>query len=58
MQIDALPIAGAYVVTPRQFPDDRGVFLEGFRADHLAEQHRPSSHLRTARPATPVRVTT
>ncbi|NNG39262.1 dTDP-4-dehydrorhamnose 3,5-epimerase family protein [Flexivirga sp. ID2601S] len=32
-----LDIAGAYVVTPRQFPDDRGVFMEGFRGDKLAE---------------------
>lgn len=37
MQIDALPIEGAYVVTPRQFPDDRGVFMEGYRGDLLAE---------------------
>lgn len=36
MQIDALPIEGAYVVTPRQFPDDRGVFMEGYRGDLLA----------------------
>lgn len=37
MQIDALPIEGAYVVTPRQFPDDRGVFMEGYRGDLLGE---------------------
>ena len=43
MDIEPLPIAGAYVVTPRQFPDERGVFLESFRGDHLAEHlgHRP-----------------
>ena len=43
MHIEPLPIAGAYVVTPRQFPDVRGVFLESFRGDHLAEHlgHRP-----------------
>jgi len=43
MQIEPLPIEGAYVVTPRQFPDDRGVFLESFRGDHLAAHlgHRP-----------------
>ncbi|MBM6400683.1 dTDP-4-dehydrorhamnose 3,5-epimerase family protein [Phycicoccus sonneratiae] len=43
MEIRPLPIAGAFVVTPRQFPDDRGVFLESFRGDRLAEQlgHRP-----------------
>ncbi|WP_265444999.1 dTDP-4-dehydrorhamnose 3,5-epimerase family protein [Flexivirga meconopsidis] len=37
MEIAPLEIAGAYVVTPRQFPDDRGVFMEGFRGDKLAE---------------------
>jgi dTDP-4-dehydrorhamnose 3,5-epimerase len=37
MNIRALSITGAFVVTPRQFPDDRGVFMEGFRADKLAE---------------------
>ena len=43
MRIEALSLAGAYVVTPRQFPDDRGVFLESFRGDRLAEHlgHRP-----------------
>lgn len=43
MQFDPLDIDGAFVVTPRQFPDDRGVFLEGFRGDKLAEHlgHRP-----------------
>lgn len=43
MEITALPIEGAFVVTPRQFPDDRGVFLESFRGDRLAEHlgHRP-----------------
>ena len=43
MRIDPLPIHGAFVVTPRQFPDDRGVFLESFRGDRLAEHlgHRP-----------------
>ncbi|GGB15015.1 DTDP-4-dehydrorhamnose 3,5-epimerase RmlC [Flexivirga endophytica] len=38
MDIEALDIAGAFVVTPRQFPDDRGVFMEGFRGDKLAER--------------------
>ncbi|GAB2776886.1 dTDP-4-dehydrorhamnose 3,5-epimerase [Terrabacter koreensis] len=37
MDIRPLRIAGAYEVTPRQFPDARGLFAEGFRADHLAE---------------------
>ena len=43
MEIRPLDIAGAYVVTPRQHPDDRGVFLESFRGDRLAEHlgHRP-----------------
>ncbi|MBO1755829.1 dTDP-4-dehydrorhamnose 3,5-epimerase family protein [Allobranchiibius sp. CTAmp26] len=43
MQIEPLGIEGAYVVTPRQFPDDRGVFLEGYRGDLLAEHlgHEP-----------------
>ncbi|WP_374968461.1 dTDP-4-dehydrorhamnose 3,5-epimerase family protein [Terrabacter sp. BE26] len=37
MDIRPLSIAGAWEITPRQFPDDRGVFLESFRGDHLAE---------------------
>jgi dTDP-4-dehydrorhamnose 3,5-epimerase len=37
MDIRPLSIAGAWEVTPRQFPDERGVFAEGFRVDHLAE---------------------
>lgn len=37
MEIRPLGIAGALLITPRQFPDDRGVFLESFRQDHLAE---------------------
>lgn len=43
MEITPLAISGAFVVTPRQFPDGRGVFLESFRGDKLAEQlgHRP-----------------
>jgi dTDP-4-dehydrorhamnose 3,5-epimerase len=43
MQVEPLGIEGAFVVTPRQFPDDRGVFLESFRGDRLAEHlgHRP-----------------
>jgi dTDP-4-dehydrorhamnose 3,5-epimerase len=43
MDIAPLSIEGAFVVTPRQFPDDRGVFLESFRGDRLAEHlgHRP-----------------
>ena len=37
MDIRALSIEGAWEITPRQFRDDRGVFLESFRADHLAQ---------------------
>ncbi|MDQ1698575.1 MAG: dTDP-4-dehydrorhamnose 3,5-epimerase [Frankiaceae bacterium] len=35
VDISASPIAGAWVLTPRQYGDDRGTFLEWFRADHL-----------------------
>ncbi|HSF97780.1 MAG TPA: dTDP-4-dehydrorhamnose 3,5-epimerase family protein [Ornithinibacter sp.] len=43
MHIEPLSIQGAFVVTPRQFPDERGVFLESFRGDLLANHlgHRP-----------------
>jgi dTDP-4-dehydrorhamnose 3,5-epimerase len=37
MQIRALKIEGSFEITPRQFPDDRGLFLESFRGDRLAE---------------------
>jgi dTDP-4-dehydrorhamnose 3,5-epimerase len=37
MQIRPLAVEGAWEVTPRLFPDPRGVFTEGFRVDHLAE---------------------
>jgi dTDP-4-dehydrorhamnose 3,5-epimerase len=37
MQFRPLKIAGAWEITPRIFPDDRGVFLESFRGDRLAE---------------------
>ena len=37
MDIRPLRIAGAWEITPRQFPDGRGVFLESFRGDRLAE---------------------
>ena len=36
MDIRPLKVAGAFEITPRQFPDRRGVFAEGFRIDHLA----------------------
>jgi dTDP-4-dehydrorhamnose 3,5-epimerase len=37
MKIRELSIKGSFEITPRQFPDDRGVFLESFRGDRLAE---------------------
>jgi dTDP-4-dehydrorhamnose 3,5-epimerase len=37
MDIRALKIEGAFEITPRQFPDDRGLFLESFRGDKLAK---------------------
>ena len=37
MQFRPLRVEGAIEVTPRQFPDSRGMFAEGFRADKLAE---------------------
>ncbi|QKE84064.1 dTDP-4-dehydrorhamnose 3,5-epimerase [Arthrobacter sp. NEB 688] len=43
MEVTPLGIEGAFVVTPRQHRDDRGLFLESFRGDVLAEHlgHRP-----------------
>ena len=38
MDIEAVAIPDVWLCTPRQFPDERGVFLEWFRADYLAEQ--------------------
>lgn len=37
MQIRELSIAGTFEVTPQQFADDRGVFLESYRFDALTE---------------------
>jgi|BarGraNGADG00212_1021973.scaffolds.fasta_scaffold01222_3 dTDP-4-dehydrorhamnose 3,5-epimerase len=37
MDIRALKIEGSFEITPRVFPDDRGVFLESFRGDKLAK---------------------
>ena len=37
MQVDELKVPGAWVFTPRQFPDPRGVFLEWFKASVLEE---------------------
>jgi len=35
-EVEALPIDGAWALTPQQFPDARGTFLEWFRQDTLA----------------------
>ncbi|WP_030457035.1 dTDP-4-dehydrorhamnose 3,5-epimerase [Herbidospora cretacea] len=35
--MEELPIKGAYLYTPRLFHDDRGTFMESFRAAELAE---------------------
>lgn len=42
-KIEPLSVGDAFVVTPQQFGDPRGVFLESFRGDLLAPQlgHRP-----------------
>ncbi|MHB1475914.1 MAG: dTDP-4-dehydrorhamnose 3,5-epimerase family protein [Dermatophilaceae bacterium] len=37
MDIRALSVEGSFQITPRVFPDDRGVFLESFRGDKLAK---------------------
>jgi len=37
VQIRELAIPGAFEVTPRQFPDDRGAFWEWYRFDALAD---------------------
>lgn len=37
MRIEQLPIDGAFEITPRLHPDARGVFLEAYKADVLAE---------------------
>jgi len=34
--VDSLSIDGALTFTPRQFPDDRGAFLEAFRGEEFA----------------------
>ena len=37
MEIRELTIPGAWEVTPRQFPDDRGVFLEAYKSSAFEE---------------------
>jgi dTDP-4-dehydrorhamnose 3,5-epimerase len=34
--VESLSIEGAWSYTPRQFPDDRGTFLEAFRGEEVA----------------------
>lgn len=48
MQVEAVGIPDAWLCTPRQYPDDRGLFLEWFRADLLAEQTRRRYEVRQA----------
>lgn len=48
MDIRPLPIAGAYELTPRQWADDRGVFLEWYRGDLLDERFGVGIALRQA----------
>lgn len=38
MEIEAVAVPDAWLCTPQQYPDDRGTFLEWFRADLLAKQ--------------------
>jgi dTDP-4-dehydrorhamnose 3,5-epimerase len=37
MDVTELAVPGAWLFTPRQFPDDRGVFLEAYKASVIAE---------------------
>jgi len=48
VDIRPLKIAGAYALTPRQWADDRGVFLEWYRGDLLEEQFGVGIGLRQA----------
>lgn len=48
MQIRELKIAGAWEITPRAHADERGVFLEWYRFDRLAEAVGHSIDLRQA----------
>ena len=48
MQIRELKIPDSYEITPKQFGDDRGVFLEWYRFDKLAEVVGHSIDLRQA----------
>ncbi len=48
MQVRELKISGAYELTPKQFGDPRGVFLEWFKADVFEEALGHSLDLRQA----------
>jgi dTDP-4-dehydrorhamnose 3,5-epimerase len=48
VEIRPLGIAGAFELTPRQWEDDRGVFLEWYRGDLLDEQFGVGIGLRQA----------
>ncbi|PZE26420.1 dTDP-4-dehydrorhamnose 3,5-epimerase family protein [Curtobacterium sp. MCBD17_028] len=48
MQIRELKIPDSYEITPKQFGDDRGVFLEWYRFDRLAEATGRSIDLKQA----------
>ena len=48
MQIRELKVPDSYEITPKQFGDDRGVFLEWYRFDRLAEAVGHSIDLRQA----------
>ncbi|MDI2099394.1 dTDP-4-dehydrorhamnose 3,5-epimerase family protein [Ruicaihuangia caeni] len=48
MQIRELSIPDSYEITPKQFADDRGVFLEWYRFDRLEEAVGRSLDLRQA----------
>ncbi len=48
MQWEELGIEGAWLVTPRKFEDDRGFFVESFRADEFEEVVGHPFHLRQA----------
>lgn len=48
MQIRELKVPDAYEITPKQFGDDRGVFLEWYRFDRLEEATGRSIDLKQA----------
>jgi dTDP-4-dehydrorhamnose 3,5-epimerase len=48
VEIQSLAIANSFVVTPKLHPDDRGAFLEWYRADELQSAVGHSLNLRQA----------